>query len=775
MRLLYWPVTEHNSLTITTPLSVDTFGTMLTSPTVYISYASLYASDSCSAIGTTHGPTIVALPETNQLSSLWAAYPEPIPYTASFNFTDLITPIPKSIYDRQPRCASYSGSRAQDPQEEMLCMQGNCTINCPSDRPYEPLLVVPSQLLQSIDPLWASCSADVRGQYDPPHILDPAAYAAAPTTSSMSLALDNSPLPAPATSVQPSTAPKTDKPSAQPPAKPSKPPAVGDPGVPDTAAGSAEGVTPGDGHAQDLNSDPSGSDGGSDDTRSGRQHPEGTSAQPSNGGGKAQIADVGAAGSTKPDPNQNAAGRIASAIGSDPSKTSEQEDGHRPVDEVATPDASHDAAIPQHQHESHVSDDKEESQTHVPGSPDVASHPGGNDLGEGTSGNDLAVGQASSAGSAGEHIGSFFASMQRPGDTYVSSDRSSDRSHDSIELFTALNDIKHDADPHHSYDILVGGHSLAWGDSIVISGWTVSFGPNGVVVADSTTIPAPPARSGAGLGATITSIGREAIATDPSDPNAIIVGGTYTLHSGQTTIINGTAISFGPNGLAIATSFTAPSPHPSLGSSLKDLKAEITINGRTYTAQDLNGDGGIAVVTGADGIPTTFSMGGSPATIDGKIITLASDGVDIIGQDGGNILSVVAWQTESTSSTTEDREAAFTDSYGRTRTAVETSGATTAVVDGSITLTLGGPASIVGGETLSLGSSGIVLDGSSTATFSTIIETLTADGAPPTATPTATGSGLPFPEETNSGRKGSVFFTSWLLLVHCTFSLYVIV
>ena len=111
VRLLYWPVSSTLILNATLEdaissvsmksLSAYAFGTSFVSPTVYISYASVYASDSCSAIGTTHGATIIPLPDPNQLSSLWGSYPQGLStfYTASFNFTDLQTPIPQSVYD----------------------------------------------------------------------------------------------------------------------------------------------------------------------------------------------------------------------------------------------------------------------------------------------------------------------------------------------------------------------------------------------------------------------------------------------------------------------------------------------------------------------------------------------------------------------------------------------------------------------------------------------------------------------------------------------------
>ena len=148
------------------------FNTTFTSPTVYIRYGSLYASDSCSDLGKTYSNTYITLPNSNDLSSIWATYPFPIAHTASFNYTDLNTPVPLSIYDRQPRCAEYTADT--DPYTEIA------NFSCPHDRPYEPILFVPSDILRSVDPSWATCSGDVRGQYDPPYKLSKYSVAADP-------------------------------------------------------------------------------------------------------------------------------------------------------------------------------------------------------------------------------------------------------------------------------------------------------------------------------------------------------------------------------------------------------------------------------------------------------------------------------------------------------------------------------------------------------------------------------------------------------------------
>lgn len=99
LQLIYWPpasstwidgyysaISGNSNETVT----IVTLGTTFTSPTVYVSFDSLYARDSCSAFGRTYSNQIVAITKTANLSSLydWGRY-NGLGRTASFNFTDL--------------------------------------------------------------------------------------------------------------------------------------------------------------------------------------------------------------------------------------------------------------------------------------------------------------------------------------------------------------------------------------------------------------------------------------------------------------------------------------------------------------------------------------------------------------------------------------------------------------------------------------------------------------------------------------------------------------
>lgn len=136
-----------------------------TSPTVYLSYAMLYASDSCGGIGPTFRNTIIPLTNTNDLSSL-SYFPgdqdlAPGYKTASFNLTDLIKPIPNSIYDKDPRC--QSSSWMYEFGDDGVSLNGTrlvttSTFSCTRTAPYAPIIAVPPDVL-SLDPAWSACTA----------------------------------------------------------------------------------------------------------------------------------------------------------------------------------------------------------------------------------------------------------------------------------------------------------------------------------------------------------------------------------------------------------------------------------------------------------------------------------------------------------------------------------------------------------------------------------------------------------------------------------------
>ncbi|CAK3901637.1 Hypothetical predicted protein [Lecanosticta acicola] len=236
VQLLYWPpattayrngtlhaVTERaNATGIVTAVA---HGTTLTSPTVYISFDRLYASDSCSVVGSTIYNTIVAITNSATLSSLygWARYGG-LQQTASFNFTDLyVTPVPQSIYASQPRCASSSNSI------NYSCLRFGTTggplcasalggeFVCATSLPYQPVLAMPAEV-RDLQPEWASCLGGLAGVYDALHaavsaaaVTVPKESTAAKTTSQAEVVATTKASPSPTIS---GAAPATNMPSA---------------------------------------------------------------------------------------------------------------------------------------------------------------------------------------------------------------------------------------------------------------------------------------------------------------------------------------------------------------------------------------------------------------------------------------------------------------------------------------------------------------------------------------------------------------------------------
>ncbi|KAK3639539.1 hypothetical protein LTR22_017401 [Elasticomyces elasticus] len=185
VQLIYWPETATSfgsNYTVprtnpASPVTVETLGTTFTSPTLYISYSSVYAANGCSVIGNNITNTIVAIPTNSPLSSVYGGtipcdahmrYTQEWTATAPFTVADLNEPVPYSIYSSQPWCATY------------LRNQG-CEGTCPLSLGYKPILVVPEEVLQNLQPAWATCYGDIRGQYDPPMALQQTSVAAGPT------------------------------------------------------------------------------------------------------------------------------------------------------------------------------------------------------------------------------------------------------------------------------------------------------------------------------------------------------------------------------------------------------------------------------------------------------------------------------------------------------------------------------------------------------------------------------------------------------------------
>ncbi|RMY97473.1 hypothetical protein D0862_08057 [Hortaea werneckii] len=158
----------------------------LTSPTIYISYRSLYASNSCHQVGQRYSNTIIPLAKNDDLKSLAYHQLDDMPARPGlsgspssweyeelpFNLTDLTEPVPQSIYMQLPRCQlSLSAyTKAGFDAGDFICSEYGA---------YKPLIAIPTEV-RDLDPAWASCTAWYGGAYDPPKALQGATALATP-------------------------------------------------------------------------------------------------------------------------------------------------------------------------------------------------------------------------------------------------------------------------------------------------------------------------------------------------------------------------------------------------------------------------------------------------------------------------------------------------------------------------------------------------------------------------------------------------------------------
>ena len=142
-----WDVIRNDS----SPRSIVTSGShTFTSPSIYVNFYSLSATDSCGYRGTTIDSTLVAFAPGELSTVATAMYPaieSGITSGSVYNFDNLPCP-PMSVMSSQ----WYK----PEPGE-----------------PYRPLIIFPSKLLD-IDPLWNVCTPGYFTGYDPPRTLDPA-------------------------------------------------------------------------------------------------------------------------------------------------------------------------------------------------------------------------------------------------------------------------------------------------------------------------------------------------------------------------------------------------------------------------------------------------------------------------------------------------------------------------------------------------------------------------------------------------------------------------
>ena len=279
-------------------------------------------------------------------------------------------------------------------------------------------------------------------------------------------------------------------------------------------------------------------------------------------------------------------------------------------------------------------------------------------------------------------------------------------------------------------EAVIGGNTITQGAVTTIDGKTISLSPSGLVV-DGTTqaisalpaaTPAPSSGANLVLGSSTLMASQTVVVGENGQPTTeAVIGGSTLTEGGVAATIDGHTISLASNGLVIDGQSTISITALPAAATAQTEGAVVTLGSSTLTAAE-------TVVIGSNGQPTTevvldgttLSQGGPAATINGHTVTLASNGLVL---DGHSSISISALPAATTAQISEGAVVTLGSS---TLTAVETvvTGSngrpTTEVILDGTTLAQGGLAATIGGHAVSLGSDGIIVDGSSTAQLSTL-------------------------------------------------------
>ena len=179
----------------------------------------------------------------------------------------------------------------------------------------------------------------------------------------------------------------------------------------------------------------------------------------------------------------------------------------------------------------------------------------------------------------------------------------------------------------------------------------------------------------------------------PVAPGTVIEHGTVLSVGGQPATIQGVEVSMGSNGIHVGSTVVAvptDGPNPTAGlATIAEASASriFTAAGATFTAI-----GSDRVLVGG----ATLSQGSAVATINGKILSYGPSGLVV----GSSKISVPSLPLHTVFTAASQTFTPLADGQ--------------IAVDG-ITLAPGSPAKVIGGKTISLGSSGVVIDSSTVA------------------------------------------------------------
>ncbi|KAL9085267.1 MAG: hypothetical protein Q9165_007701 [Trypethelium subeluteriae] len=201
-------------------------------------------------------------------------------------------------------------------------------------------------------------------------------------------------------------------------------------------------------------------------------------------------------------------------------------------------------------------------------------------------------------------------------------------------------------------------------------------------------------------GLILSIIEGQTIHRDPKDPGAVSIASSTLLAGGPAMTVAGRVISMASSGLVVDGTTRQFSRIPDVTPALTDFKASFTILGKTYSVYEDPKHPELAVLVGTSGVEITrLRLGGAVATISGLRISLNSIGIKVGSTEVPLHIASV-----------HEKQGFFADGTGHIHTVVMESAANVAILDGSITLTRGGPPLTIDGDFVTWASDGLFVD-----------------------------------------------------------------
>ncbi|KAL9077531.1 MAG: hypothetical protein Q9157_003360 [Trypethelium eluteriae] len=678
-----------------------------TSPTAYLSFSGVGVSW-CGSQRSLSTSTVIPI-DPHNVSSLrqvvcpvagepyGGGYIDGTYVPASFDFRDLNTPMPWNAWLNGPYCKGID----DNPRPE-------CQTMTPSD--FAPIVAYPQNFLSYLGPIYAGCDIayDYKGVYDPPHALEPQPSAAAPephTSASTSLHqyTDTTPSPRPV----PPTAPRTpDHPNpTSPPVSrpdpsspvgsntPSNTGRVGNPllGKPSDQKYSSPHIASNSPDPPTTNSDP--------DRDSSAADPPGQYGAGSKDSNAAAVAGSAIASILDSPQSHVDPQGLGSAVGSS-YLGADGTDGHAASGSYPTEDGS--------QISPNVESAGSLGAVELAHSSDRAGSIIGNlglleasDSERSTAGRNLL---STTASGASDPVGAAMGDYDPDSPSQANSPQG-DPAKSEVQIGGQTYPVSANGGT-----IKIGSQSLSQGGaSIIVKGHTVSWIGSGLVVDGRSTIPLPQSPTTTSTSNAkedldaLISLGSTTLAVIYERKGAVVVGRQTLSGVGSSITMDGGTSGLQQGGIVFDRTSTVPlftSGSTNIDGS--DARAVLALGSNTITAtRDSNGTPRMGTAT--------LSINGAAITIDGHTLSDGENGIIIDGT------TTASWQTLDSSLSIGREAVQLTAPDGKILTAVANSDHSGfAIVDGSITLSLGGPAITIEGETLSLASAGLVVDGSTT-------------------------------------------------------------